>query len=336
MNVERKFHSVGQGAFYTEKIYDDFNEYNIVYDCGSTTTNNSSILRREIDNQFSQGDIIDILFISHLHKDHINGIEDLMKKCAIKNIVLPLMNPTEIFILSNNYFRNQTTLHMPYNINGFLNKLRESGINLIYIDPNQEGEEQIFISNSSNPDIVTNSVLRNFDWIFKLHIHNYTNQRILFEQELICQNIDINNIDLSNQSNRNNLKRIYERIYKNANIGSLVIFSNGLVNVKGALYLGDYDCFSSDTWKSFFKRYCNDFVNLSTLQIPHHGSKGSFNTKLLSNNLFQSNNINYIISHGISNPYRHPHTQVLNSFYQNNINVRSITESIYTRFIENL
>lgn len=334
MNVERKFHSVGQGAFYTEKIYDDFNEYKIVYDCGSTTTNNSSILRREIDNQFDSGDIIDILFISHLHKDHVNGIEYLMQRCTIRNIVLPLVHPTEITILSNNYFRGQNTF---YDVSSFLNRLDRKDINIIYIDPSSEMEKQIFILNNSNPAITsTNSVLNNFDWIFKLHTHNYTNQRRLFEQELTRQKIDINSIDLSNQNNRDNLKKIYERIYRNANIGSLVVFSNCSANAKGALYLGDYDCSSSETWNSFFGRYSNDFINLSTLQIPHHGSKHNFNMNLLFNNLFQSNNINYIISHGISNPYRHPHTQVLNSFYQNNINIRSITESIYTRFIENL
>lgn len=37
MELIRTFHSVGQGAFYTEKHIFDTNEFVIVYDCGSKT-----------------------------------------------------------------------------------------------------------------------------------------------------------------------------------------------------------------------------------------------------------------------------------------------------------
>ena len=74
MEVTRIFHPVGQGAFYTESFND---QEMVVYDCGG----NSSLKMKEYLDKFltkspQQG--IEAIFISHLHDDHINGLQYLL------------------------------------------------------------------------------------------------------------------------------------------------------------------------------------------------------------------------------------------------------------------
>ena len=92
MMIRRKIHNVGQGAFYTESFDCHRGKtFNVVYDCGSCWDGKSKrsnyyskknashpflgIIDRylaDIQNQ------VDILFISHFHHDHINGVKYLL------------------------------------------------------------------------------------------------------------------------------------------------------------------------------------------------------------------------------------------------------------------
>ena len=69
MIVSRVIHSVGQGAFYTERIRTDGKTFNIVYDCGGATSykvnRNKPILEAEIKTFYDKNEDIDLLFISH-------------------------------------------------------------------------------------------------------------------------------------------------------------------------------------------------------------------------------------------------------------------------------
>lgn len=69
----RTFHSVGQGAFYSE----DFDNFKMVYDCGSYK--NKDLIENEVKNSFDTKEVIDAVFVSHFHEDHINGLEFLLK-----------------------------------------------------------------------------------------------------------------------------------------------------------------------------------------------------------------------------------------------------------------
>ena len=86
MRMKRTFHSVGQGAFYTERFNIGNRKINVVYDCGTTTAPKEKIIEREISNVFKKNEEIHALFISHLDADHINGIEYLAKYCNVKKI----------------------------------------------------------------------------------------------------------------------------------------------------------------------------------------------------------------------------------------------------------
>ena len=71
MSVVRTFHPVGQGGFYTETFDDSTNKSMVVFDCGG----NSKKFMKEYMDSFLPSDkkaIIEAVFISHLHNDHIN------------------------------------------------------------------------------------------------------------------------------------------------------------------------------------------------------------------------------------------------------------------------
>lgn len=97
--VSRVFHTVGQGAFYSEEIdLGGKSPFVMVYDCGSLTLrpprNKGTKLKRKVRSDLGS-DKVDILFISHFDADHINGCEFLDPT----TVVIPFVNPTHKWIL---------------------------------------------------------------------------------------------------------------------------------------------------------------------------------------------------------------------------------------------
>lgn len=105
MEMTRTIHPVGQGAFYTEYFEDEINTYNVVYDCGSETpfSGRGKLIDNEITQTFGKGEVINALFISHFHKDHINGIEKLLKHCKVEYIFLPIIDNISKLLLITSY-----------------------------------------------------------------------------------------------------------------------------------------------------------------------------------------------------------------------------------------
>ena len=75
----------------------------------------------------------------------------------------------------------------------------------------------------------------------------------------------------------------------------------------GALYMGDYDAKGPWKWEALQKAYQEYFPYIGCLQLPHHGSRHSFNLELLG---IKSCDL-YIASAGLDNPFRHPHGDVV-------------------------
>ena len=99
--IERIFHPIGQGAFYSERHMSC--NINIVYDCG-TTNPSLPAKQRVVSQSFSKDDVIHILFISHFDKDHISLIDTLKKAVKrIERVVLPLLHDEQKIFLSNIY-----------------------------------------------------------------------------------------------------------------------------------------------------------------------------------------------------------------------------------------
>lgn len=86
--IKRIFHPIGQGAFYSEHFNDEKGgKFNIVYDCGGQIER----LKDSIIDTFNKKDEIDMVFISHFHKDHICGLP-LLKDYYIKRVLLPVLD----------------------------------------------------------------------------------------------------------------------------------------------------------------------------------------------------------------------------------------------------
>ena len=103
LQVVRTIHPVGQGAFYSETLHrpEINNDKHIVYDCGVLPY--SSRLEEEIKNFLPDGSTIDIMFISHFHADHVNGLKLLSRKYKIKNVVLPQIDGYDWLYVIENY-----------------------------------------------------------------------------------------------------------------------------------------------------------------------------------------------------------------------------------------
>lgn len=99
--VQRTFHPVGQGAFYSERFYTSGQSeavYNIVYDCGTSW---GSVLKAKkvVTQAFDNKDVIHYLFISHLDYDHISLALTLIESVnSVYAIVLPLVQIDDLVV----------------------------------------------------------------------------------------------------------------------------------------------------------------------------------------------------------------------------------------------
>jgi len=93
------FHPVGQGLFYSGKIFlkSKFRSprFNFVFDCGASF--DKHYLNKEIDlcKKSYLRKPLDVLFISHLDNDHVNGISRLLDGISCKVVYLPYLTPIE-------------------------------------------------------------------------------------------------------------------------------------------------------------------------------------------------------------------------------------------------
>lgn len=103
--VNRTFHPVGQGAFYSERhVVDERQKFSIVYDCGNL--GHIAEARSAVVGAFNANEQIDILFISHFDTDHVARVKDLKPyPSRIKNVVLPLLND-EVSAALVGYYRS--------------------------------------------------------------------------------------------------------------------------------------------------------------------------------------------------------------------------------------
>lgn len=116
--VSREIHPIGQGAFYTETFRGICGvKLNVVYDCGTfwdgknsklyfTSKKNANHPFLEVIDNFVNGvdGQVDIVFVSHFHLDHINGLKHLLDKTTSNvKLVLPYLDYTQkiYFFISN-------------------------------------------------------------------------------------------------------------------------------------------------------------------------------------------------------------------------------------------
>ncbi|MFD1863058.1 hypothetical protein [Planococcus chinensis] len=102
LKSEFEIHPVGQGFFYSGKIETNNKNWNLVYDCGATGSNQK--LNREINNLINSGfftnNILDILVISHFDSDHINGLPKLLENVTVKNLFIPYYSEMDLLFVN--------------------------------------------------------------------------------------------------------------------------------------------------------------------------------------------------------------------------------------------
>ncbi|GAO01447.1 MBL fold metallo-hydrolase [Anaeromyxobacter sp. PSR-1] len=99
IEVERVQRPVGQGGFHTCGIRVDGDEFRYVYDCGSVQLR---ALSREVDaysQEMGRGQNIDVLALSHLDNDHVNGVEQLLASHDAETVVVPYLHPWDRLLL---------------------------------------------------------------------------------------------------------------------------------------------------------------------------------------------------------------------------------------------
>lgn len=299
MKLIRYIHPIGQGAFYTEQFFDDNNQKiaTVVYDCGSSS--NKTGLEREIYGSFKEDDRIDILFISHFHADHINGIEALCKRAHVKNVLIPFYNKEERLALlattitKNNNINNDGLKRLIIDPKTYFSDIgdKEKKTRVIEVIPNSTSANKSYILDDSEfneKEIGSGSKvsLPNLTWEY-IPYNSENNERFqTFLSKCNRLGISLNYIEqeIQNEQYRKSLRKAYEATIPKCAINkySMMVYSgasNEKLNYGACLYTGDMSLNQieiSNISCLLNVRCCN----LSMFQIPHHASLDSFDTSV--------------------------------------------------------
>lgn len=318
MKMVRTFHPVGQGAFYTERFYEgDKNVFNMVYDCGSSTK--GQYLKNEINDAFKDGTgkaEIDILFVSHFHNDHVNGIEELARQYHIKQLAIPAPKLLSKDIVLNDYMHNLCVTSDIYNIANQLVELCFTGdgefeffrdIQIIPLEdsaiqfPIIQWEYLPFCGIHIAADKFMEAFLQEFNTFHEIY-DNFTGSDFVAIRDYF-----------KNNENVDKLKKFYNNYfkqqYRNDNYYSMTLLSKQMgrdFDEAMCLYTGDYPAREKDCLINLKKRYRAFWKRIKTIQAPHHGS-GYDNPQ----DLHDEKGRNCVISYGQCNRYKHPNRNAL-------------------------
>lgn len=126
-DIQFTLEAVGEGLFYDGRI----KSFNFVYDCGSQK---QRAVDAAVDRYHKRigTSALDLLIISHLHSDHVDGLDRLLNLMKVKYIVMPYVRPIERLLIwaattkRKRWFR--TFLTRPYSY-----LLRDRGIERIVV-----------------------------------------------------------------------------------------------------------------------------------------------------------------------------------------------------------
>lgn len=334
MRLVRYIHAVGQGAFYTEQFFDDIIDdkpiATVVYDCGAEK--NLAGVNHEIHGMFEKNDVIDILFISHFHSDHINGIVELKKRTKIRNVIIPLYEQEmQLLLLATvpSDKKNDKTYHEVEKLiinpeEFFGNDTRVYRVKRVNneVDSNQRifnlDEMQPMITEIESGCRVTCSLLSPY-WEYIPFNFMYQERHNEFMRECQNNNIDLDNLQgkIGNKSFLSALKKVYKAISPKTSINenSMMLYSGQCFKLDDAiacLYTGDATI--SDAVINDLKKLLNYRCDsISMLQIPHHASRKSFSTSIFDLIRYRLPRFYLVlfVSLGNKNTYGHPSSYVI-------------------------
>lgn len=366
----RTFHPIGQGAFYSEKhIFSNETSCTIVYDCGSETFN-KTILQKKINASLfksKSSNNIDILFISHFHQDHINGIKYLNPRI----IIIPMLSDDDIIMLK--VFN--TILGAKYDID-FASDPRSFFPNskIIKVEPtddNLTSETDVSTLNDlldgANEETINSGkhILLNhqqLSWVYIPFNYNFKGKKDIFKKEIAAQGLIFEKLNEPSYITKEaaKIRKATKKMKGGPNEQSLIVYSGPcnegnfidiyMPNIKscihfhnrnwesGCLYLGD-STITDDLLQQLYNKIGKYEKSLGTIQIPHHGSRDSYSELIIQkySNPFQQyspQKINFIISCGILNRHGHPSDYVVEHLLSHGYLLNIVTEQPFSILIQ--
>ena len=320
MQLVRTFHAVGQGAFYTERFNDGYNNlYNVVYDCG--TSNSQNYLTSAINNEFAEGTNIDYLFVSHFHKDHISGIDTLRTHCRINQIIIPVVSPEMIAeAVLYNYIENKNAHGSDDAFDKIMDIIKyclDYGISVAQL--NEQGE----LLNHIDPIVLSFQTTTSLvdKWIYipynpqHIPLSNILNELSDRDCTALVQAIQIHDFVAIGreikQMNLQDLKDAYSAAFGNHHVYVMPVYSGPYsiekqIDEKICLFTGDYDASDAQKVWNLKDPISNRWDTIGTLQVPHHGSRDNSCIDLYDN----LSRVSVISSVG-SSRYHHPHWETI-------------------------
>ena len=327
VTMTRTFHPIGQGAFYSEVFrIGGHVKFVVVYDCG--TEYGTKTLKKEVsdfkDILPKNHKTIDILFLSHLHRDHINGLDALLTNMTVKKTVIPLL-PEEIILLTrvknaledkSSVGSNDSIITDLYYGSGSSGRFGEIvAIPSRITDYEQQGwyprngkrESGSVPLSEDDPFweyVPMNSIMGNDPRAmdFAKIIHGI--------KGVFDQNGELDTCQLV-WGKRTELRKAYSKAMKKANdnLYTLVVNSRPIEKLVNdttlardsrCLYTGDLDTKKNPV---LLERLLGQFPidDIGVFQIPHHGSKDNWQGAFLG-----KTPRNYVVSVGMKNSYHHP------------------------------
>lgn len=371
--IKRTFYPIGHGAFYAERFHidDASRDYIIIFDCGCFEAAKPGIPSKDfkkrianiIDDAFAKGTIIDALFISHFHADHINGIDHLMIRCKVQKVFVPKLS---LSIVVEAYLYNMNITE--YDSLKILDRLIESEgksindvpvIQVETLDLNEETTNSSIELETLTGRIMPSGVKLTIKEL--LYIPYYVSSKT---DDNLVQNVqsEITSIgktlsgdlykdskiikDFLESMGIEKCKKLYERHYgKKHNCYSMTLLSkpysckeqckkqcckfgyNPMLCYAACLYMGDFDAANSanlENLKNFYTNHkCWDKIGL--IQVPHHGSENNYNEELYTIPKF------CMISAGKTDSYEHPDNTTLINLYQKRCVPIIVTEDAKTK-----
>ncbi|MDY5577258.1 MAG: MBL fold metallo-hydrolase [Lachnospiraceae bacterium] len=242
--LTRTVYPVGMGGFLSERFVRDdaTSEFCMIYDCGSDTHGMNTRINSIITNELTR---VDVLFISHFHRDHINQVTKLPITKETKVFIPWLYNP---YILLKEYLYN-----MEYT--SLVNWLRQNAT-VIFIDPFQIGgnrslspieeydpEKEDFIlpivnlSDGQHVDPLFRISIPEYDWCYiPFHLQDNTVFDVFITEALKAgiAKEKLENFDVKDRSLVRKLSRLYKKVCKqcygtdNLNYSTMLLVSKRL------------------------------------------------------------------------------------------------------------
>lgn len=241
----RSFLPVGQGAFYVEQFK---RGVNIVYDCGSST--GVDYVNDMIKATFSENETISMVFISHLHSDHINGLEFLIKHCRVERIYIPYLSPEEIHISkcvqlitkpNESEFVHEFIEKPKQTVEQLCKKLDVKAPRVFRVLPDEDefsnmenlqndNEVSCKYHDSGDPIKIDIEHYDLMNWIYIPHNLKNKERKNKFELELSRIGVEISDCDkvlslLKTKTGRDKLRKVYRKVEGGLNTNSLVVYS---------------------------------------------------------------------------------------------------------------